>query len=86
MQIKFADEILECKQIETKPTFLRLGDILTGPEGMLLKVITVQKNCPMWESNRRTFLALLVETEDNTKIPLRNLTGKIEVLRPKKAA
>ncbi len=82
MQIQFAGDILECRQIDTEPSRFKLGDIVVGPNGNLLKVITVQKDCPMWESTRRVFTAFLFETETHTKVPVRNLHGTFHVLRP----
>jgi hypothetical protein len=86
MNITFANESLNCRSIETYPSRLKIGDILPGPDGVLLKVLTVQPGCPMWESNRKTFVQLLLETEDHEMIPLRGPENKVEAYRPKRKA
>ena len=85
MNIQFAGEVLNCRTLETSCGRFKVNDILTGPDGMLLKVVTVQKGCPMWESNRRTFTQLLLETEDHELIPLRAPITNTPVYRPKAA-
>ena len=82
MNIKFNGSVIKCRQVETYATRLRINDFLVGPNGVLLKVLTVQPHCPMWESNRKQFTAVLVETEDHTKIPLRDFADMVKVLRP----
>lgn len=84
MKIKFSGEVLNCKQIETYPSRARIGDLLVGPAGRLFKVLTVQPGCPVWESNTKTFCAVLVESETHETIPLRDFAGKVSLLRPRK--
>lgn len=85
MNVKFGNKELAVRSVETFPSRLKIDDLLIGPSGMLLKVLTVQPGCPIWESNRATICAVLVETESHTMIPLRNLSGKIKAYRPIKA-
>lgn len=84
MKINYAGKVIDCRQVETYATRLRINDFLVGPGGVLLKVLTVQPGCPVWESNRRTKTAVLVETEDHTKIPLSEFSTSVKVLRPRK--
>lgn len=83
MKIAFRDEILNCKQMVTTPGRIHPGDLMELPEGLLI-VETVQPGCPIWESNREFFCAVLVQTESGTKIPIRNLPSSVAILRPKK--
>jgi len=83
VNIRFNGKTVEVKQINTYAGRCRLNDLIVGPQGILLKVVTVQPDCPVWESNRKTFTAMLVQTEDGISIPLRP-SGKISVLRPRK--
>lgn len=83
MNVKFNGKSMEVRQLNTYAGKTRLNDLIVGPQGILLKVVTVQTDCPVWESNRKTFTAMLVQTEDGIQIPLRP-SGKISILRPRK--
>lgn len=85
MTITFGKVKFECRQVHTYPSRLRIGDMIVGPKGILLRVITVQPGCPCWESNRKTFTAVLLETEDHTVIPIRP-ENKVTALRPRKVS
>lgn len=84
MNIKFANELLDCRSVQTYPSHFRLGDILIGPEGMLLKVVTVQPNCPIWESSTKTKTAVVLKTEDGQIVPTTDLSGTYSLLRPRR--
>lgn len=84
MNVKFAGDIVNCRSVKTYPSHFRLGDILIGPEGTLLKVVTVQTGCPIWESTTKTKTAVVLETEDGSLVPTTNLSGQYELLRPRK--
>ena len=82
MIVKFAEKELQVRAHETYPSRLRPTDLLIGPGGSLLEVLTVQSNCPIWESNRTTICAVLVRTEQNKLIPLNGvLSGKVKIYR-----
>lgn len=86
MNVRFADEIINCRSVNCMPSKFKLGDILVGPNGILLKVVTVQKDCPIWESTHRTKCAVVFELQDRTIVPVPEMHGQYNVLRPKKAA
>ena len=73
---------MRCRQIETKPSRFRIGDIISGPMGMLLKVLTVQVGCPVWESNHHFTTAVFLENENNLEIPIQDMQGTYTVYRP----
>ncbi len=85
-EILFAGNILKCRNVKTYPSRFRLGDILVGPNGTLLKVVTVQSGCPVWEDSRKTKTAVVFELQDRTIVPVPEMHGQYNVLRPKKAA
>lgn len=81
MQITFEGQKLDVRSLDVKPGRLRIGDILLGPNGMLLKTVTVQKGCPVWESNVRTENHYIFETEDHQLIPVRKLSESVHIFR-----
>ena len=86
MVISFAGKQYDVRSIQIEPGRLRLGDIILGPGGNLLLVQTIQRNCPIWESNRRTESHYILETDSHEIVPVRTLPPKMKVFRPRKAA
>lgn len=82
MNITFADKVIKCRTVKTCPSKFKLRDLLIGPGGTLLQVVTVQKDCPIWEDSRKTKTAVVFETEDHTIVPVSEMHGYYEVLRP----
>lgn len=83
MNIQFDGAVIDVRPVDVYVSHAKIGDILVGPNNRLLRVVTVQTDCPRIDSNR-PFTAILVETEDHTKIPLNGLAGKVHFLRPRK--
>lgn len=81
MNIKFRGKIESCRRISTTPGRFKLGDIVMGPNGMLLEVKTVQRDCPVWESNNRSKCVVVFETEDGTCVPVDNISGNYTLFR-----
>lgn len=84
MVITFDHQRFEVRVAQIKPSQLRLGDILLGPGGNLLKVCTIQRGCPIWESNRRTENHYILETENHEMVPVRTMPEQIRVFRKKR--
>ena len=84
--ITFAGQLLQCRKVHTYPSRFKLGDILIGPGGNLLKVVTVQCNIPVWEDNHKVKTAVVFETQDKTIVPVPGINGVFDILRPRKVA
>lgn len=82
MNVKFGDKTMNVRSKMVMPTRFKLNDLLVGPNGTLLQVVTVQTGCPIWESNRRTKCVIVLKSALGTLIPTDNLAGHYQVLRP----
>lgn len=83
MNIMFKDKSIEARVVKAPPRKFKLGDFLVGPTGELLQVVTVQPDCPLWESNTRTKTVVIFKTAAGTIIPVNGLNGTFEILRPR---
>lgn len=84
MIVSFKGKTFEVRTCEgVLPTRLKPNDFIMV-QGQMVRVETVQPNCPVWESNRATKLMVLFETESGVKFPVDNLSGTYDVLRIKK--
>lgn len=83
MNVRFDNENLTVKPVTTSPGRFRFNDLLVGPDGILLKVVSVCHNAPTWESNFKTKCVVLLETENHVRFVVDSLTGKYNVMRPK---
>jgi hypothetical protein len=81
VNIKFHDKVLKCRHVKTYPSRFRLGDLLIGPGGMILEVVTVQSDCPIWESKYKTKTAVVFRTESGQIIPISEMKGEFDVYR-----
>ena len=81
MNIKFRGNVLDCRKVVTSPGRFRLGDIVLGPEGNLLEVKTIQKDCPIFESMTRTKCVVVFETESGACVPVNGIAGTFTVFR-----
>ncbi len=79
--IKFRDQVLRCRNLKTYPSRFKLGDLILGPGGQLLEVVTVQRDCPIWESNHKTKTAVVFLTENKQLVPVDDLKGQFDVYR-----
>jgi hypothetical protein len=84
VNIVFKDEKIDARVIKAYPRKFKLGDFIVGPTGELLKVVTVQNNCPMWESNTKTKTVVIFKSAADVLIPVNGLSGLFDVLRPRK--
>lgn len=83
MNVSFGTETINARHMDVATGSIRNGDLI-HLNGELLRVLTVQRDCPMWESNRRTFTMFTCQDADNHMIPVRDLYGVVEIFRPKK--
>ena len=83
MNVKFGDQELNVRSVKTEPTKFRINDLLVGPDGMLLKVVTVQTGCPIWESNHKSKCVVIFENALGMVIPANGLSGQFQILRPR---
>lgn len=84
MMISFAGEKLDCRQKRVLAGQIKTQDIVQMPGGILVKCVTKQANCPIFESNTKTVTVYLFETETGVKFPARELSGEYTVLRRRK--
>lgn len=82
MNIRFGDQLLNCRQLTTYPSRFKLGDIVLGPNGILLKVVTVQ-TVPYFEDLNKYKTVVIFETANHEVIPVNGLTGQFNLFRPK---
>lgn len=78
--VKFAGQTINVRSKEVLPSRMKCNDLVMV-KGAMLKLVTVQHGCPIWESNTRTDSVYLFETESGAKVPVRNLAGKFTVMR-----
>lgn len=83
MKIKFADETINVRERIVDPGRIRPNDFIQV-ESVLVKCITRQGGCPIWESNRLV-VVYLFETETGARFSMRDLKGKYSVLRKKRS-
>lgn len=83
MNIKFGNEVIDARHLSLATGSVRNGDLLVV-NGKGYRVITIQRDCPIWESNKRTITMFTVEDEEKHVIPMRDIYGVVEVFRPRK--
>lgn len=81
MNVTFAGQEVNVKRVETFPSRFKLNDFLVGPNGMLLKVVTVQRDCPYFENLNRSKTVVILETESGARVPINGMFGKYSILR-----
>ena len=81
MNIKYRGEIRKVRRLSTTPGRFKLGDIVMGPDGILLEVKTVQRHCPIWESTNRSKCVVIFETESGACVPVHNIQGHFTLFR-----
>lgn len=79
--IRFRDEDIRVRNIHTRPSRFKLGDILLGPGGMMLKVVTVQPAVPYIENINHYKTVVIFETEDKQLVPVNGMDGEYDVYR-----
>jgi hypothetical protein len=83
MNVKFGNETIDAKVIKATPRKFKLGDLIVVPGGETLRVVTVQKDIPLWESNTKTKTVVIFKSAAGTIIPVNGLFGMFDVLRPR---
>jgi ASC-1-like (ASCH) protein len=83
MNIKFGERFVNARHMDLATGSVKTGDLIHF-NGELLEVVTVQRDCPMWESTRRTFTMFTCKDASQHMVPIRDLYGVVEVFRPKK--
>ena len=83
MNVKFGNNLIEARHTQMATGSIRNGDLI-HLNGELLQVVTIQRDIPMWESNRRTFTMFTCQDAEKHMVPVRDLYGVVEVFRPKK--
>lgn len=84
MLVKFQGKVTDCRPLVTTPGRFKLGDLMIGPDGMILEVATVQRGVPIWESNRYCKCVVIFRDETNDIIPVHGMRGEHRIYRPKK--
>ena len=83
MNIKFGNKEVDARHLALATGSVKCGDLMVTPKGMV-EVITVQRNVPIWESNRRTITMFTTRDADGHVIPMRDIYGVVEIFRPRK--
>jgi hypothetical protein len=83
VNIRFNNEAVDVRTLETYPSKFKLGDIIQGPEGMLLKVATVQNDVPYFENLAKKKTVVIFNTESGVQVPINGMFGKYKVMRPR---
>ena len=83
MNVQFGTKQVPAKHLDLATGSIRNGDLI-ALNGELLEVVTIQRDIPMWESNRRTFTMFTCQDAEKHMVPVRDLYGVVEVFRPKK--
>jgi hypothetical protein len=83
VNVKFGDHFVNAKHMDVATGSIRNGDLL-NLNGEILEVVTVQRDCPMWESRRRTFTMFTCKDAEQHMVPIRDLYGVVEIFRPRK--
>lgn len=86
MNIRFGNKTVDARIVRTYPSKFKLGDFIIGPSGEPLEIVTVQKDCPLWESNTKTKTVVIFKSATGTIIPVNGLSGVFEVMRPRRMA
>lgn len=84
MNIKYGNEMIQARMVKTYPSKFRIGDFLLGPDGTPLKVVTVQSQCPLWESQTKTKTVVIFQRADGMIVPVNGMQGVFSILRPKR--
>lgn len=83
MNLQYGNETINAKIVKTYPRKFKLGDFILGPDGNALKVVTVQNDVPIWESNSKTKTIVIFKTAAGMVVPVNGMSGLFEVLRPR---
>jgi hypothetical protein len=82
VNIRFGNKTVDARIVRTYPSKFRLGDFILV-NGEPIEVVTVQKDCPLWESPTKTKTVVIFKTAAGNIIPVNGLSGVFEVMRPK---
>lgn len=85
MIVKFRNQLVNCRALTTTPGRFKIGDLVIGPDGMILEVATVQTHVPIWESNYHSKCVVIFRTEDDDLIPVHGITGPETIYRPRQS-
>ena len=83
MTITFDGETLETNLLRLRPHFIKLGDFVLY-QGSLMKVITIQRDCPSISSHRKVFTMFTLQTREGKVVPVPDLHGFVNIHRTKK--
>jgi hypothetical protein len=83
VNIRFDNKTVDVRTLDTYPSRFKLGDFIQGPTG-LLKVVTVQSDCPYIENLNHKKTVVIFVDESGQQIPVNGMFGKFQILRPQK--
>lgn len=83
MKILWQDQVFDVRECEVVPGQISEGDWLQY-NLMLVRVKTIQKDCPRLENLNALFTMFTCESEDGTIVPIRDPRGKQSVLKKNK--
>lgn len=85
MNLKYRGEIISVTTKTLYPGKFNIGDIVLGPAGILLEVLTVQSDCPVFSkyNPNSSKCVVILETEDHTMLPINGMSGQYNVYRRK---
>lgn len=71
-------EVLKTRNLQCYPRALRVGNFVLYRDE-IMRVVTVQRDCPTIENCNRVFAMFTLAKRDGTIVPARNLCGQLEV-------
>jgi hypothetical protein len=83
VNIRFDNKAVDVRTLETYASKFRIGDFIQGPDGNMLKVVTVQSSVPYIENLNHTKTVVILVDESGSLIPVNGMPGKYRIFRSK---
>ncbi len=84
MKLAFGEKTYETLPWRSLPAkYLKVNDFIIY-NGDLLKVVTVQRDCPSLSNLSKVFVQFTFQTQSGIIVPARNLQGLRQVAKPKR--
>lgn len=83
MNIRFDNEAVDVRSVQTYPSRFKIGDYIQGPDGSMLRVVTVQSGVPYFENLNHTKTVVILADGSGSLIPINGMFGKHTVYRRK---
>jgi hypothetical protein len=81
VNIRFDNKAVDVRTLETYPSRFHVGDYIQGPDGTMLKIVTVQKDVPYFEDLSKKKTVVVLVNESGSLIPINGMFGKHRIYR-----